>query len=389
MNEKEVKQMSEKIRVGIIGCGGTTLGHVRAYQYLGRFDIVGLADLSDEAMVRFDEELGFSPSHYRDAREMLDKESLDIVSIGTWQSGHGPWTVAAAARRPKAIVVEKPMASSLQHAEQMRVACQRNGVKLIIGHQRRFLPSYNLARELIGQGAIGQVELVECFGADGLPNQFSHQADMLRYILGDDECEWVMGNVERQSDRYERGTRIEDCGTGVFQFKSGARAVVLCDMVGALGGPEAQGGLIFGSEGNMKLDTEAVHLLNSSTGGRWEVKHPDGKFFQLEKEGRRFEWLEGYTAQMAELADWIEGKVEHHRGEAINGYKALEMVLAIYESARCHQKVVLPLQTRLNPLDVLVESGHLAPTRPGRYDVRARLLRDERLYDDGSTGSPV
>lgn len=59
------------------------------------------------------------------------------------------------------------------------------------------------------------------------------------------------------------------------------------------------------------------------------------------------------------------------------------MIHAVYESARCHEKVVLPLQTRLNPLDLMVESGHLAPQRPGRYEIRAALLRDERLWDDG------
>ena len=49
------------------------------------------------------------------------------------------------------------------------------------------------------------------FGADGLPNYSSHQTDMYRYLLGDDECDWVIGNVERKTDRYERATRIEDC----------------------------------------------------------------------------------------------------------------------------------------------------------------------------------
>jgi predicted dehydrogenase len=381
--------MADKLRVGIIGCGGTTLGHAYAYQALGRYEVVALADLHEKAMDRFDRECDIAPKHYLNGREMLDEEELDVVSIGTWQSGHAQWTVAAAARRPKAIVCEKPMAATLGGGEQMLVACQRNDVKLIVGHQRRFLPAYTMARELIAQGAIGQVELVECFGADGLPNQFSHQADMLRYILGDDECEWVMGNVERRTDRYERGTRIEDCGIGVFQFRCGARAVVLCDMVPMLGGPEAQGGRIHGHEGMMILNPEEVHVLNQSTGGQWQVHRPDGRFFKLAEEGHRFEWHEGYTAQMDELADWIEGKIPSHRGSAENGYKALEMVLAVYESARCHEKVILPLQTRLNPLDLLVESAHLNPTRPGRYDVRMRMLREELLFDDGSTGHPM
>jgi hypothetical protein len=47
-----------------------------------------------------------------------------------------------------------------------------------------------------------------------------------------------------------------------------------------------------------------------------------------------------------------------------------------------HEKVVLPLQTRLNPLDLMIDSGHLVPERPGRYDIRAFLLRGERMESD-------
>ncbi len=58
------------------------------------------------------------------------------------------------------------------------------------------------------------------------------------------------------------------------------------------------------------------------------------------------------------------------------------MVHAVYESARVHEKVSLPMQTRHNPLDLMVESGHLAPQRPGPYDIRAYLLRGERMASD-------
>jgi hypothetical protein len=46
--------------------------------------------------------------------------------------------------------------------------------------------------------------------------------------------------------------------------------------------------------------------------------------------------------------------------------------------------VVLPLRTRVNPLDLMVESGHLAPQRPGRYEIRATHLRGERMWRDGA-----
>src|SRR5688500_11880714 len=202
--------MADKLRAGIIGSGGMSRNHVRGYLASQRFEVVALADLNESAMVEMDAEFKLSTKHYQDARQMLDQEGLDVVSVCTWHGGHAPWTVAAAARKPKAILCEKPMADTLGRAEEMLVACRRNNVKLVIAHQRRFLPAYTLARELIAEGAVGQVEMMLSFGGQGLPNFCSHQTDMFRYLLNDDECEWVMGNVERKTDRYERNTRIED-----------------------------------------------------------------------------------------------------------------------------------------------------------------------------------
>ncbi len=135
----------------------------------------------------------------------------------------------------------------------------------------------------------------------------------------------------------------------------------------------------------MNLTTEQLQIMNAETKGAWQTHRPDGRFFKLDAEGDNFEWLEGGAAQAAELADWIDGTVDTHRGRAENGYKALEMVHAVYESARCHERVVMPMQTRVNPLDLMVESGHLVPQRPGPYDIRAFLLRGERLWGDNST----
>ena len=121
-------------------------------------------------MAEMDARFGLKTTHHRDARAMLDAEGLDVVSVGTWHTGHAPWTVAAAARRPNAILCEKPMADTLGPAEAKIVACHRNNVKHVIGHQRRFLPAYTMARDLIAQGAIGKVSLILSFGGHGLPN---------------------------------------------------------------------------------------------------------------------------------------------------------------------------------------------------------------------------
>ena len=370
--------MPTKLRSAIIGAGSIGGAHIKGYLDTGRFEVVALADLSAEAMAETNVQYGIAPDHFLDARKMMEEVQPDVVSVCTWHKGHAPWTIAAAAYRPQAILCEKPMADSVGAADSMLIACERHNVKLAIGHQRRFVPSYTLARELIAEKAIGEVELIQSYGGDGLPNYSSHQADMYRYLLSDDECVWVMGNIERKTDQYERATRIEDCAMAVFQFAAGPRALILSDLVPN----HYQGALIYGSDGMINLTTESLQLLNSTTAGRWEMRVPDGKFFTLEALGHRFEWEEGAAAQADELADWVEGKIEAHRGQAEHGYKALQMVHAVYESARMHEKVEMPLQTRLNPLDLMVESGHLTPQRPGRYDIRIGRLRSENMTAD-------
>ncbi len=363
-------------KVAIIGCGGMSRNHLRGYLATDRFEIVALADLHEEAMEAVDREFDISPVHFTDGRRMLAEVRPDVVSVCTWHIGHAEWTIAAAAARPKAVLCEKPMAENIGRAEQMMIACRRNGVKLAVAHQRRFLPAYTLARDLIAEGAVGDVQHITTLGGQGLPNYCTHQTDMLRYLLGDDACLWVMGNIERKTDRYERNTRIEDRAEAVFQFACGARATMLCDLTPSF----YQGARIYGAEGMVDLTTTGLRLLNESTGGTWETRTPDGRFAKAKERG--FEWLEGAAGQADELADWIEGKVDAHRGQAENGLQALQMIHAIYESARCHERVDLPLETRLNPLDLVVDSGHLQPQRPGRYDIRVGRLRGENMESD-------
>ena len=362
------------LRVGIIGCGGMGRLHARGYLACGRFEIVALADRHESVMVDLDTQCSISTRHFTDPREMLEEVRPDVVSVCTWHAGHPKWTVAAAACQPKAILCEKPMADTPGNAEIMLTACRRNGVKLAIAHQRRFLPAYNLARERIAAGAIGDVQLISSVGKDGLPNYSSHQTDMYRYLLGDDDCTWVMGNVERKTDRRERDTPIEDAAMGVFAFAGGAKALLLSDLTAEV----YQGAKIYGSEGMIDLTTERLRLMSPK--GGWEEIQPEGRWLQPDEP--RYEMQEGCCSQADELADWVEGSVERHRGDAENGYQALLMVHAVYESARRHERLEMPLQTRLNPLELMIDSGHLAPERPGPYEIRAFLLRGEEMKRD-------
>jgi predicted dehydrogenase len=378
-NKNGGRHLADKLRVGVIGCGEMSRNHIFGYLKSARYEIVGLADLSEQAMKdvdeRFSEYSDHPPEHFTDAREMLEKSKPDVVSVGVWDKGHASMTIAAAASGVTSVLCEKPMADSVGAAADMLMVCRRNGVKLAIGHQRRFLPSYTLAKQMIADGEIGDVRLISSVARDGLLNYSSHLTDMFRYLLSDAECTWVMGSVERETDQWARAIPIEDKALAVFGFENGAQAMILSGLT-----PEhGFGARICGSDGMIELTVNDLKIMNGKSGG-WRQHSPDGDFFKYGEDN--FETLEGVAAQARELADWISGAVQEYRGTGISGYKALEMGHAVYESARTRTQVQMPLKTMVNPLELMIDSGQLPVRYPGRYDIRNRTLRGENVTAD-------
>jgi len=350
----------ETYRAGIIGCGSIANAHARGYLGVDEIELVAVADPVKEALDGFKERYKVQNA-YGDAREMLDKEELDIVSVATPHKQHAPMTIAACARKPKAVLCEKPMAINLGECDEMMILARRNNVKVAIGHQRRFLPAWTHARELVASGAIGEPSYIVAKGGQGLLNDCSHLLDMMRYILSDSQAQWVIGNIERKTDRYERGIPIEDRSAGIVQFENGAIGTLFQE----LATPYRQGGTFYGSEGILDLDERRARLSSINSQSKdWEEHSPGGE--------------DPHIAQARELVEWIEGKVEH-RGEASNGRAAVEIIMGIYESARLHEVVQMPVKTRCSPLEVMIETGALPVERPGAYDIRAFLLHREEM----------
>lgn len=344
-------------RAAIIGCGSIGRAHARGYSAVETIDLAACADIDRPRGKRFAAQHDI-PKFYDDFREMLEGERPDIVSVCTWHPQHAEMTIAAAVRRPRAILCEKPMATSLGEAEKMMIACQRNQVKLAIGFQRRFLSPWTRARELIAAGEIGRPQRLSHTRRTGLLNATSHGLDCMRYLLGDPAVEWVFGQVERKTDKYERGVRGEDCVAGFLLFEGNIQATFQTDLV-----PDDKWAFAQGSEGMIDFDDRWLRYFNARTGGWKEVE---------------VEEVEPMAAQAQELVDWIEERGVH-RGQAENGLWTMQMMMGVYESARCREKVHLPLQTRANPLDLMVESGQLPVQRPGRYDIRSHLLSGEAM----------
>ena len=340
---------SAPYKIGIIGCG--SMGRSHAGNWAAREDvrIVATADVSLDAAKALAEPHRAKP--YDRYGMMLEAEDLDIVSITTWQRQRHVIVSAAANSGVKAILAEKPMTDSWGGTVDMIEACDRNGVKLAIGHQRRFMPQNIEARRLITSGAIGAPTQAIRRGVDGLLNRGTHALDDMLNWLGDPKPMWLIGQAFRRTDRWERRVRTEDVCACIVCFEGGARGIYEGDCPA----PELADMCIYGTDGTIKLPSSGDVLLMNADKSGWQTITPPPSA----------------TDQFQELIDWIEGRIERHRNAAEVAVSTMAIMMGLYESVRVQGVVHFPIETRDNPLDILVESGRMPVEKPGRYDIRA------------------
>jgi predicted dehydrogenase len=339
--------MAQPYRVGIVGCGGISRRHARGFSEHPSCTLVAGADINAENVEKLAAEFSF-PQKYTDYQEMLERERLDIVAICTWPGTHAEITIAAAERGVKGILCEKPICLNVGEADAMIAACARTGTKLTIGHHARFERANTTARQKVQEGAIGQPMMLRSRSEGGLLNNGSHAIDRMRYLLGDRPAVWVIGQTERRTDRWERAHPIEDCCAGIIAFEGGTRGVLESDTPDT-GGRGAYA--VYGTEGTLRWGRDSLQILSANSGGWQGVE------------------LQPTNSQHAEFIDFLEGR-GGNRTEATHARAGLEILMAIYESARTRGVVALPLQTKQSPLHMMIEDGSLPVEKPGRYDIR-------------------
>ncbi len=366
-------------RAAIIGCGSIGHAHMDGYRLVDGVDVVAIVDPVAEAREHYIEQYeDLSLQPFATVEEMLEQVKPDIVSVCTWHLLHPAPTIAAAGAGVKAVICEKPMAIGMGAADSMVEACAASGTKLVISHQRRFTPGWERARQLLAEGVIGDPEFVTNKVREGLTNWGTHTIDGSRFVLGDPRAEWVMGAVERGTDRYERDTAIEDACMGLIHFETGVQLFIQSDLMAE--GASAGAFQIRGSEGQMDVTETTVRILNGDGWLDADVKLDDD-----------YKGIGGSTnaAQVRELLSWLEGGPEH-RGAGHTARETVEVMMALYESARRNEVIRLPMEEKGYPLELMINEGKLPVRHDGRYDIRAFLSwegidRDayRRLRDEG------
>ena len=192
----------EKVNVGVIGVGRIGSMHARNLKYqVPGVNVLGVADVFEESAQKVAKELNV-PIAEKDYRALLENKNIEAVVICSSTDTHAQ-IISEAAQAGKHIFCEKPIALDVEKIDQAIAAVKKAGVKLQVGFNRRFDPSFKKAKDLVAKGKIGIPHLVRITSRDPEPPPISyikisggifldmmiHDFDMARYLLDQEVVE--------------------------------------------------------------------------------------------------------------------------------------------------------------------------------------------------------
>lgn len=218
--------MTKKFRAGLIGCGG--LGHVHAecVSQLDGMDIVAYCDVNQANAEKFRAE--FKGEYATtDPERIFSDPTLDVVYITTWHDTHADFCIRAA-NAGKHILVEKPLALTVEECRKVGKAVKRNGVKLFTAFKMRYYDMILKARELIPNPILVTMQMMDNRWADdswasdpikgggNVLSQGCHSCDILRFVARSEPIE-----VYAAGANYYTKTGVIDNLCATFRFENG------------------------------------------------------------------------------------------------------------------------------------------------------------------------
>ncbi|MFD1990435.1 Gfo/Idh/MocA family protein [Paenibacillus nicotianae] len=280
-----------KIKVAVFGCGAIAQRrHIPEYAENQHVELVAFADPNLERAQEMVDLYGGKA--YASYKEILANEDIDAVSVCTPNYLHAPMTIAAA-NAGKHVLVEKPMACSIEEAEQMIEAARKNNVYLMVGHNQRLMPPHVKAKEILDSGKLGKVLTFrtsfghpgpEGWSVDGADSWFFrkeeaimgamgdlgvHKSDFIRYLLNDEVADVAsfIGTLHKE------GTEVDDNATCLLRMKSGAIGTLVASWTQYRGGDNST--ILWCENGVMKIGTvhgnEVIVELTDGTVETYEV----------------------------------------------------------------------------------------------------------------------
>ena len=345
---------------GIVGCGVIAPFHAKAIGDLPGARLVAVADTSPERALDLASDFG---AEAVDVNELLVRSDIDVVCVCVPSGLHAAIGVRAAAAG-KHVVVEKPIEVTLEAADRLITACNEGGVTLSVISQHRWDSGVQALKELVDSGKLGRLLLGDAIvkwyrtqqyyesgdwrgtwkldGGGALMNQGVHYVDLLQ---------WVMGPVERVFARTRTSAHpdieVEDIALAVLSFASGAVGILESSTAVYPGLSErlevtGTGGTVIVEAGELKVRELKEEKGETAPYGGKAPASNDGKRGAAAAANPADISYIGHREQLRDVLHAIGsgGKPAIDGAEA---RKALEIILAVYESARSGRDVALPL----------------------------------------------
>jgi UDP-N-acetyl-2-amino-2-deoxyglucuronate dehydrogenase len=339
------------LRFGIIGAGNIAPVHAVAITSLEGAELVAVADTDIQRGQTLVDQFGGTA--YADYRQMLQRPDVDVVTLCVPPDLHAPLTLEAAAAG-KHVLCEKPMARSVAECDAMIAACHSAGVTLGVIFQGRFEPLALTLKAAIESGALGRLLWVSANtfwhrtdayyrsgawrgklvheGGGVLMNQAIHAVDLLQWLGG--RPERVTAQVRTLNHQIE----VEDCALASLEYREGRLGVIQATTVAFPGYPErlefygTLGSAIY-HKGRGQLE---LHFLDASQDRVDTAEVSSGAARPMDISPA------AHSAQFRDFAAAVrEGRPPAVTGEA--GRQSIELIAAIYRSARENTAVALPV----------------------------------------------
>jgi predicted dehydrogenase len=336
IRSQSLEQHGGPFRAAIIGAGNQGRDIALGLVQLEGVQVVAVADRYEESIAQFQSKVTLPNAHfYRDAKELLAAESVDLICVATNTPSHVPLALMALNTSAKYLLVEKPIGTNPQRARELAQACAQREKVLAINHSRRWSLDYIAMKHYIASGRIGSVRQIYVSpGSGGLAMNGVHFIDLMRFFTGCD-ISWAVGHLDPVTVPNKRGADYHDpSGYGVLHFQDGARGFLdfsqdLLRKEGFL--------VIKTANGRIEVDERAGHWTIVSQEGRTTIPFADSKT------------LPGKVARV--VGDLLSCEPPRSSGE--DGVAALEAVIALHVShGNNHQPVSLPLSDEHRAIDI-------------------------------------
>ena len=345
--------------IGHTGAGNFGHGLHIAYKNIENVEFIAISDPNEEGREKAAAEAGALRS-YADYRDMLEKETLDIVSVcPRWVTEHLNM-VTACLEAGCNVYCEKPMTGSLAEGDKIVETAKAHGLKVAVAHQAVYLPATHAIKQMLNDGKIGTIQAIYASGkqdrrggGEDMITLGTHTFNMMRFFVGD--VAWMQSHVTKDgkevvySDDHEPtepvGPVAGDCVNSYFAFKSGVSGFFQSRKDQA--GSGRYGMEIVGSEGTFSLRGDVANrlmvypypvLVPSNPAQEWKaIDLDDTPFFR------------GNELAILDLIDAIEND-RKPISAAEDAVAALEMILGAYESQLSGSRVPFPIENREHPL---------------------------------------